>query len=66
MATEHPLSALPAASWDREFFEDPVVAELDAYREQHAAQFGFDIDWIVADIRSREPQELRLPDEKPL
>jgi hypothetical protein len=64
MAIDHPSFVPPTASWDEDTFEDPIVAELDRYREQHAAQFNFDVDRIVADIRSREPQELRSSNKK--
>jgi hypothetical protein len=34
-------------------WEDPIIAELDAYREQHAARFDYDPQRIIADIHSR-------------
>jgi hypothetical protein len=35
---------------------DPIIAELRAAREAHAAKFDFDIDKIGADIRARQEQ----------
>ena len=54
MASEHPLSALPIPSWKDEPFEDPIIAELDAYREQRAAQFNYDLQRMMEDTKSRE------------
>ena len=35
---------------------DPIIAELRATREAHAAKFDFDIDKISADIHARQEQ----------
>lgn len=37
--------------------EDPIVAEVHKYRDEHAARFGYDLDAIVRDIRSREGKD---------
>ena len=37
--------------------EDPIVAEVRKYRDEHAARFGYDLDAIVRDIRSREGKD---------
>jgi hypothetical protein len=34
--------------------EDPIVAEVRKYREQHAATYGHDLRRIVAALRERE------------
>ena len=33
---------------------DPVIAEVRALREQHAAQFNYDVKAIFEDIRARQ------------
>jgi hypothetical protein len=33
---------------------DPIVAEVRKHREEHAARFGYDLDAIVRDFRSRQ------------
>ena len=33
---------------------DPIVAEIRAVREEHAARFGYDVQAIFDDIRARE------------
>jgi hypothetical protein len=35
-------------------WEDPIVAEVRAAREQLSAEFNFDLDAIFADIRKRQ------------
>lgn len=35
-------------------FEDPIVEEVRAIRQQHAEQFNFDLPAIVADIQRQE------------
>jgi hypothetical protein len=35
-------------------WEDPIVAEVHRIREQLAAQFGFDIHAMFADMRKRQ------------
>jgi len=34
--------------------DDPIVAEVRKARHAHAARFNFDLDAIVADLRSRQ------------
>lgn len=34
--------------------DDPIIAELRATREAHAAKFDFDFDKISADLRARQ------------
>ena len=33
---------------------DPVIAELRAVRDQHAARFGYDVKAIFRDIQARQ------------
>jgi hypothetical protein len=40
--------------------EDPIVEEVRRIREEHAAQFNYDIDAIYADVKRREA-ESNLP-----
>lgn len=35
-------------------FKDPVVEEVRATRQRHAARFNHDLNAIVADIRKRQ------------
>lgn len=35
-------------------WRDPIVEEIRKIREEHAARFDYDLDAIVADIKSRE------------
>lgn len=35
-------------------FNDPIVAEIRKEREQHAAQFGFDLGEIFRDIQEQQ------------
>ncbi len=57
MATHHRLSALPSPSWKNEPLEDPIIAELDAYREAYAAQFDYDLRRMYEDIKAREAMD---------
>ena len=41
-------------------FEDPIVAEVRAIRERHAARFDYDIGRIFQDIRERQEEQKRL------
>ncbi|MCY4614326.1 MAG: hypothetical protein OXB94_12005 [Nitrospira sp.] len=33
---------------------DPIIAEVRAVRDDHAARFGYDLEAIFRDIRSRQ------------
>jgi hypothetical protein len=35
-------------------FKDPIVEEVRAARQRHAARFNYDLDAIVADIKKRQ------------
>ena len=37
--------------------DDPIVAEVRQGRHEHAAQFNFDLEAIVEDIRSRQGKD---------
>ena len=37
--------------------EDPIVAEVRKYRDEHAAKFGYDLRAIAEDFRSREGKD---------
>ncbi|MBI4567466.1 MAG: hypothetical protein HY719_03625 [Planctomycetes bacterium] len=39
--------------------DDEIIAEIRAYREAHAASFGFDLARIVEDIRRRQRESGR-------
>ena len=34
--------------------DDPIVAEVRRVREEHAAQFNYDLDAIYQDLKERE------------
>ena len=38
---------------------DPIVAEVRATREKHAARFGYDLKAIFRDIRARQQPSAR-------
>lgn len=33
---------------------DPIIAEVRAVRDEHAARFGYDVEAIFKDIRARQ------------
>lgn len=37
-------------------WQDPIVEEIRAVRQAHAARFGFDLDAIVADLRRQQEE----------
>lgn len=48
--------------------KDPIVEEVRAIRQRHAARFGNDLDAIVADLQAREKQmkrTMRRPATRP-
>jgi hypothetical protein len=40
-------------------FEDPIVEEIRAVRQRHAAQFDYDLKRIAEDLRRRQEQSGR-------
>ncbi|MFH1268270.1 MAG: hypothetical protein ABIK89_21325 [Planctomycetota bacterium] len=40
-------------------FRDPIVKEIQQYRQQYAAQFNHDIDAICEDIRCKQEESGR-------
>jgi len=54
MDTNQQSSALPNPLWEDEPDEDPIIAELDAYRAEYAARFDYDLDRIAEDIKAQE------------
>lgn len=39
--------------------EDPILAEVRQIREEHAAQFDYDLDAIFADYKRLEAESMR-------
>ncbi len=37
-------------------FKDPIVEEIRAIRQRHAARFNYDLDAIVADLKKKQEQ----------
>ena len=35
-------------------FTDPIIAQIRAVRDEHAARFGYDVEAIFRDIRASE------------
>lgn len=54
MATTKRPSALPKNSSEQKPWEDEVLRQLYAERDKYAAEFGFDLDRIYADLKRRE------------
>ncbi len=40
--------------------DDPIVEEMRGYRQQHAAQFGHDLQRIMMDLRNKELRSTHL------
>ena len=40
-------------------FEDPIVEEVRAFRQKHAAQFDYDLKKIVQDLNKKQEQSKR-------
>ena len=38
---------------------DPIIAEIRAIRDQHAARFGYDVKAIFSDIQARQEASSR-------
>ena len=40
--------------------DDPIVREIRKFREQYAASLGYDLERIVADLKSRQGSDGRM------
>ncbi len=58
MATRKRQSVRPRISSDREPWEDEVLREAYATRDEYAAEHGYDLDRIYADLKQREANSL--------
>jgi hypothetical protein len=54
MATDQLPSALPKKSWDLTEHKDEIVEEIHTWREQFAAQFGYDLNRMFEYLQSKE------------
>jgi hypothetical protein len=54
MATTKRPSAPPKNSSEEKPWEDEVLRQLYAERDKYAAQLGFDLEKIFADLKRRE------------
>ena len=54
MATTKRPSVLPKNSSEQKPWEDEVLRQLYAERDKYAAELGFDLDRIFADLKRRE------------
>ena len=52
--TKRPSPAQPKNSSKQKPWEDKVLRQLYAERDKYAAEFGFDLDRIFADLKRRE------------
>ena len=58
MAKRKRHSVHPRISSDREPWEDEVLREAYATRDEYAAEHGYDLDRICADLKQREANSL--------
>lgn len=58
MATQERQSAHPKSSSDYEPWEDEVLRDVYAARDDYAAEHGYDLDRIYADLKQREANSL--------
>ena len=58
MAMEEQQSAHPKSSSDYEPWEDEVLRDLYAIRDDYSAEHGYDLDRIYADLKRREANSL--------
>ena len=67
MATQKQPSAPPKSSSERKPWEDEVLREVYAVRDAYAAEHGYDLDRIYADLKRREANRpLRPAPTEPL
>ena len=67
MAIQKRKSAHPKSSSDYEPWEDEVLREVYATRDAYAAEHGYDLDRIYADLKRREANSLmRQHNDEPL
>jgi hypothetical protein len=67
MATQKRPSVLLKSSSDHKPWEDEVLREVYAARDAYAAEHGYDLDRIYADLKHREAKSrLRRVNENPL
>lgn len=58
MAIQKRKSAHPKSSSDYEPWEDEVLRDVYATRDDYAAEHGYDLDRIYADLKRREASSL--------
>jgi len=58
MAITKRPSALPKNSSEQKPWEDEVLRQIYAERDKYAAELGFDLDRIFADLKRRESKSL--------
>ncbi len=61
MATLKPPSAPPKSSSEQKPWEDEVLREVHAVRDAYAAEHGYDLDRIYADLKRREAKRQPCP-----
>jgi hypothetical protein len=67
MATQKRPSVLLKRSSDQKPWEDEVLREVYAVRDAYAAEHGYNLDRIYADLKHREAKSrLRRVNENPL
>jgi hypothetical protein len=58
MAMQEQQSAHPKSSSDPEPWEDEILRDVYATRDNYAAENGYDLDRIYADLKQREAKSL--------
>jgi hypothetical protein len=58
MAIQKRKSVHPKSSSDQECWEDEVLRDVYAARDHYAAEHGYDLDRIYADLKRREANSL--------
>ena len=67
MVMHEQQSALPRSSSDYEPWEDEILRDVYATRDNYAAEHGYDLDRIFADLKQREANsQLRPSDDERL
>jgi hypothetical protein len=51
---QEPQSAHPKSLSDDEHWEDPILRDVYIARDEYAAEHGYDLDRIYADLKRRE------------
>jgi hypothetical protein len=59
-ATNQRLSVPLRSYWNKAMKDAPIVEEVRQYREQHAAQFDYDLQAIYQDLKNQESKSKKV------